>query len=361
MAAILDGGKLTLSGDVGDSFFGDGFTHSDVVMALAQVDDASDLTVYLNSGGGYASEGAAIHALLARRIGTTDIVVDGVAASAASLIAMAGDTVAMSAGSVMMIHDPATITFGDAADHGKSVEMLEALATSYARVYAGKSGKTVDECRDIMKAERWFSPDEAVAEGFADTTDEAKAKAVAAFDYRAYAHAPRRLVALASKKNWRLPDADQRAATSAAPRREKEISMTDKERADQLAAELATMRTRAENAEAATAKAGEDAIKADRDRRAGIMALDETKGREGLAEHLYATGATVETAKATLAASPKASEGTATEVDSAAAGFAAGRMSAAQIAQPGGQQTPGSPNRALLSAAVERTNARRKR
>ncbi|BAP94462.1 Clp protease [Aurantimonas phage AmM-1] len=361
MAAILDGGKLTLTGDVGDFYFGDGFTHSDVVIALAQVDDEAALTVYLNSGGGYASEGAAIHALLSRRAGQTDVVVDGVAASAASLIAMAGNTVTMSAGAVMMIHDPAVFTVGNSDDHAKSVEYLEALATSYARVYADKSGKSPEECRAIMKAERWFSPDDAVSEGFADRAAEAQASAVAAFDYRAYAHAPQRLKALASRKNWRLPDADQRAATSAAPRQKEEPSMTDKERADQLAAELATMRTRAETAETAAATASDNAVKADRERRAAIMALDEAKGREQLADHLYATGASVDSAKATLAVSPKAAGASDTAGEVTPGEFGAARMSADGIAQPGGQTTPGKANRAVLSAAVDRTNARRKR
>src|SRR5687768_12961079 len=157
MAAILDGNKLTLTGDVGDFGFGDFFSHSDVVVALAQVEDDAELDVFINSGGGIASDGAAIYALLARRAGTTNVVVDGIAASAASLIAMAGDKVSMSAGSVMMIHDPSGFTVGTAEDHGKTIAGLEALATSYARVYAAKSGKTPNEARAIMKAESWYS------------------------------------------------------------------------------------------------------------------------------------------------------------------------------------------------------------
>lgn len=243
MAAIVEDGKLRLSGYVGDAFFEDGFTSGDVVVALADIDDDADLTVHINSGGGIATEGAAIHALLSARPGKTDIVVEGIAASAASLIAMAGDTVTMSLGSVMMIHDPSGFTFGTSADHEKTVEGLEALATAYARVYAAKSGKSAEDCRAIMREERWFTPEQAVAEGFADATTAAKAEPVAAFDYRLYAHAPKRLAALAKAKNWRLPDADP--AAPAAPR-QTEKTMTDKERADALAAEVADLKAKLE-------------------------------------------------------------------------------------------------------------------
>ena len=145
MAATLDGQTLTLSGFVGDNFWGDGFTYDDVLLALAQVEHDSDLVVRINSGGGYATEGAAIHSLLSNRAGKTAVIVDGVAASSASVITMAGETVEMTVGSIMMIHDPASMTFGNSAEHKKSVEMLEALATSYSRVYAAKSGKAADQ------------------------------------------------------------------------------------------------------------------------------------------------------------------------------------------------------------------------
>lgn len=288
MACILDGSKLTLSGSVGDDYW-DGFTYSDVVLALAGMDDAADLTVHINSGGGIATEGAAIHALLANRSGRTNVVVEGIAASAASLIAMAGETVSMAEGAICMIHDPSGMTWGTSADHAKQIEALEALATAYARVYATKSGKTADECREIMRAERWFTAEEAIAEGFADALIERQAAPVAMFDYQKYAHAPKTLRAQA--RNWLK--ANPQAAQSAAPGH-KEITMTDKTKADDKPAEQIDV-----------AKAQADAVKADRERRAAIMALEEAKGREALAEHLYAnTEMAVDAVKAVLAAAP---------------------------------------------------------
>ncbi|WP_027057376.1 head maturation protease, ClpP-related [Mesorhizobium loti] len=325
MAALLAEGELTLSGDVGDAWFGDHFTYSEVVVALAQIEDSADLTVRINSGGGIATEGAAIHALLARRQGRTNVVVEGIAASAASLIAMAGETVTMAQGAIMMIHDPSGMTFGTSDDHAKSIEGLEALATAYARVYAAKSGRSSKECREIMKRETWMTSAEAVERGFADEAGSDSAGAVAAFDYRIYAHAPKRLTALARKNGWSREAAGAPAAKSVATtRQQEENSMTEKERADALAAEIEQMKTA--HATALT-RAGAEAIAADRARRASVMALEEVKGRESLADTLCATQLSVEEIKAALSAAPKAA---ANQGD-----YEQRRLAAAGLAQPG--------------------------
>lgn len=349
MAAIVEDGKLRLTGYVGDYYFEDGFTSQDVVLALAAIDAASDLDVFVNSGGGVATEGAAIHALLSARPGRTNIVVEGIAASAASLIAMAGETVTMSAGAVMMIHDPSGYTFGNSSDHAKTMEALEALATAYARVYAAKSGKTTEECRDIMKAERWLTPEEAVKEGFADATTEGKAKPVAAFDYRLFAHAPQDLTKLAKQRGWSLPAT--MAAHAAQTRPPEEPSMTDKERADQLAAENAKLKADLE------ASKGEiqSAVSADRDRRNAIMSLEEAKGREALADHLFLNGSTVDQAKATLAVSPKAAG-----QDQQQEFHPRQTMNGQGLNnQSAGGAGGGKADRTVLSASVERANKRR--
>lgn len=330
MAAILNGGELTLSGAVGADWFEDGFNYTDVVLALAQIDEGAPLLVRINSGGGIASEGNAIHALLKGRAGHTDVLIEGIAASSASLIAMAGSTVVMALGAVMMIHDPATITIGTSADHDKSKEMLETFATSFARVYAAKSEKTEAECRTLMLAETWLTAEQAVEAGFADQAGEQKAVAEAAFDYRVYAHAPKRLKAMAKRKNWSMPT--DPAASAGQNRQPKEIPMTDKERADALAAELAELKAK----QVDPAKASADAIKADRERRAAIMALDETKGREALAEKLHAsTAMTVDEVKAILDASPTAE--TAAGTGSTAA-YEQGRTTGADLKGKGNQQ-----------------------
>ena len=278
MAAILEGKKLRLSGIVGDDngFDQDHFIAADVVLALAAYDDRADLTVHINSPGGWAMEGAAIHSILVARPGRTDVVVEGVAASAGSLIAMAGATVTMSAGAVMMIHDPRSFTFGTTDDHSRTIHELEVIATAYARVYAGKSGKSPEECREIMKAETWLEGQQAVDEGFADKTTDGRSKAVAAFDYRLFANAPERLKAMATAKKWRLPPHDEPTS----PRKEPAMSAK-------------TVSTDAHLAATARIKA--------------IMQAPEAKDRNDLAEHLaFNTTMEADAALAIMKAAPVA-------------------------------------------------------
>lgn len=351
MTVQVNGQEVTLSGTVGVDWFDDGFTHAEVVTALAGLD--GDITVRLNSGGGIAADGAAIHAALATYDGSVHIVIEGIAASAASLIAMAGDRITMADGAVMMIHDPLNVTYGNSADHAKTIEELEAYATAYAKVYARRSGKPAAECRDIMKAETWYDGDEAVAAGFADDTGEQKAKPIAAYDYRAYANAPKRFAAQAKAKGWSMAKVNTEAAPSAA--NQKDSDMNDKERADALAAELATLKAEKATAEAkakadldAATAATADAVKADRERRAAIMKLDEAKGREALAEHLFAAGNTVEQAKATLAVAPAANAETPEN-------YEATRMAGAELNGGGDKQTD---TKASWSKVIARANKR---
>ncbi|SMC42962.1 ATP-dependent protease ClpP, protease subunit [Fulvimarina manganoxydans] len=311
MAAILDGDRLTLTGDVGDLWGGDAFNYADVFAALASYDDDADLTVILNSGGGVATEGAAIHSLLSQRSGRTDVRIDGIAASAASLIAMAGETVTMSAGSTLMVHDPAGMTFGNSDAHTKTVEALEALATGYAAIYARKTGKTPEECRAVMKAETWFTPDKAVADGFADAVLGNSAPAVAAFPYQIYAKAPERFVALAKASNWRPSDDQERG--SAASSENKETPMTDKERADQLAAELEALKAQMSASKDAEKIASMEAEleshrkeKADRENADAIMKLESAKDHPALAKALAEQKTPVAAADAIMKATPKA-------------------------------------------------------
>lgn len=347
MAVFVNGQELTLSGTVGADWFDDGFTHAQVVTALAPLE--GDITVRLNSGGGYASEGAAIHATLKSYPGNVDLIIEGIAASAASLIAMAGDTISMSDGAVMMIHDPMNITIGNSADHAKTIEELEAYATAYARVYSARSGKTVNECREIMKAETWFTGEEAVQAGFADGTGDAEARTAAAYDYRVYARAPKRLVAQARAKGWSIAKhvktnaADVSAADTTTNKETSPMAKT----LEELQAELAKATADLDAAK----NAATDAVKADRDRRAAIMSLDETKGREALADALYLDGASPERAKALLSVAPVASAPSAPST--ADEGFEAAKLSGSEAA--GGNKPDA---KASWSSAVAKLNKR---
>ena len=361
MAAILNGSDLHLSGTVGADLFDECFTYSQVVLALAGFDDRAELTVHLNSPGGYVDDGTSIYNLLRARSGRTVIVIEGMALSSASLIACAGDEVVMNPGTVYMLHEPmVTLLSANAAALRSAAQQQAAFTTTFANVYAMKSGKSEADIRALMTEETWLDPNAAVEAGFADRVggDVIKLAARAtAFDYRIFDHAPERLVALASKKDWRLPDADTRAATSAASRQPKEIPMTDKERADALAAELETLKAQMKSGEdadvTARMKAEIDELRTEKKARENtdaIMALDEAKGHEAQAKALADAGVEAEKAKAILAASPK---GTADD-DLTPETYGAARMG---FGRPGGQQNAKG-DKAALAAAVDRTNKR---
>ncbi|KIC42233.1 hypothetical protein RA27_02250 [Ruegeria sp. ANG-R] len=212
---ILVDGELVLYGFVGEDYWDEGFTATQVIDALAMLGRDADITVRINSGGGYTDDGIAIYNALTAHRGSVDVIVDAIAASSASIIAMAGDTITMRSGAMMMIHDPARFTWGDAGDHEKSTEQLNKLADLMADIYAEQTGEDAADIRKEMKDELWLTGEEAVARKFATATEGGKAKAVAAFDYRVYASAPKKLVTKAKKEKWSF-EAVARSAASAA-------------------------------------------------------------------------------------------------------------------------------------------------
>lgn len=203
--------EIYLYGSVGASFWGEeAFSPADVRALLAEA--TGPLRVRLNSGGGIATDGAAIYSMLRSYPETVTVIVEGVAASAASLIAMAGDRIEMSDGATMMIHDPAQWIVdgrGTEDDHLRAAAGLRVTADAYARIYAARAGITAEEARAIMKAETWFDGPAAVAAGFADVhVEETEGRAAARFDYGIYAHAPNSL------RNAGVPDARRNSRAS---------------------------------------------------------------------------------------------------------------------------------------------------
>lgn len=130
--------------------------------------DVDAITLRINSPGGEVFDGIAIHSVLVNHQATVTVVVDGIAASIASVIAMAGDQVVMNFGSRMMIHDAQGIAFGDATEMTKMATQLEAESDNIAGFYARKAGGTPEEWRDRMKVESWYTADQAVEIGLAD-------------------------------------------------------------------------------------------------------------------------------------------------------------------------------------------------
>ncbi len=337
MACRVDGRTIVLSGDVGDMggwYFDDderGFTSSDVIAALAQVGDANDVTIRLNSGGGIATEGSAIHAALARHKGRKVVIVEGIAASAASVLAMAGDEVVMSLGALLMIHDPSGFTVGTIVDHQQQINALTALGDAMASIYAAKSGQDQGACRADMQAELWMTADQAVSKGYADRVEGVgDASAVptepAPFDYTAYRHAPPRMVALARARRWdratskstptanaasETPDQEPAVATEAeiqaridaavVAERDKHVgTLVVSAREDGSAAATA--------ATAATAPVPAAQPATSRAQVAEIARLCNEGGVPAMTASLLAEGATVEQAKARIASAGQITE-----------------------------------------------------
>lgn len=132
------------------------------------------LTVRINSPGGDVSAGVAMYNMLNEHEGEVTVKVDGIAASIASLIAMAGDKIVMLPGSMMMVHKPWTIAAGNSDDMTQVVEMLEKTGESMIPIYAARTGLSKERIEDLLKAETWMTPSDAVELGFADEAVEAK-------------------------------------------------------------------------------------------------------------------------------------------------------------------------------------------
>lgn len=189
----IDGGAAEiLIYDEIDSWFG--VSAEQLAREISALDSNRALTVRINSPGGNIYDGVAILNSLRSHPGKVTVVVDGIAASAASVIAMGGDEIVMARNSEMMIHNGRAIATGGAEDMRKMADRLDQVNANMATIYADKAGGTADEWRAIMAAETWYSAEEAVTAGLADRVDTAStdARAIAAkFDLSVFAHAGR--------------------------------------------------------------------------------------------------------------------------------------------------------------------------
>lgn len=162
--------ELWLYGTVGGFWWG--FDSDDVATALRGLGDVDEILVRLHSFGGSSIEGIAIANLLANHPATVRIVVDGLAASAASMIALAGAELIMSPGSQLMVHDAWMATVGNAAELRADADWIDKQSANYAETYAHRTSGTAESWRAIMLANdgagTWYSAQEAVDAGLAN-------------------------------------------------------------------------------------------------------------------------------------------------------------------------------------------------
>lgn len=165
--------EVFLYGDIG-GWLG-GVTAEDFAKELAGI-DVETIDVRLNSGGGSVFEGQAIYNALSRHPAKINVHVDGLAASIASVIAMAGDTINITEGSHIMIHKPWSMAIGDSESMRKEADVLDSLESGIVDIYEARTNKSRKQLENWMAAETWFKGQEAVDSGFADAVTPAKRK-----------------------------------------------------------------------------------------------------------------------------------------------------------------------------------------
>lgn len=147
-----------------------GVTATDMVDELTKI-TADSIDVHINSPGGSVFDGIAIYSTLRQHPATVNVIIDSLAASIASVIAMAGDTVTIAPNGMMMIHDGLGVAFGNAAEHRDMADLLDKVSDNIASVYAARTDQTADEWRAVMLDEKWYTADEALDAGLVDRID----------------------------------------------------------------------------------------------------------------------------------------------------------------------------------------------
>lgn len=207
-AAGSEPAELVLYGIVGGDWFGDGIVAEDVIKAVKALNlkPTDTLRVRINSIGGDYIEGIAIYNYLNGLKANVNVLIDGWALSAASLIAMAGDVIEMPANTYMMIHSISTLMYGNATQFRKQAELMDQLQEGGIETYLARVGKNVtrEELIQMLEADdgdgTWLSARQAVEYGFADKViEELKAAAFADFESAAKQYHPPQAVQEAIK------------------------------------------------------------------------------------------------------------------------------------------------------------------
>lgn len=211
VAAASDNPTIYIYDEIGQSDWYPAVGAKDVIAALSSIGRVAAIDVRINSPGGDVFEGEAIYNALLRNQAKINVFIDGLAASAASFIAMAGDSIEIAENAFLMIHNSWIYAMGNKADLTKTVDLLGKVDANLAAIYATRSGIDVAKITEMMDAETWFTAKEALDNKLATkigqnlkTPGETAAKAVARF-----AKAPSSLKQLAAKQR----DAEAKAAS----------------------------------------------------------------------------------------------------------------------------------------------------
>lgn len=167
-----DSADLYIYDEIGSSYWGDTMSAKRFKRELDNIGDVNNLNIYINSPGGSVFDGMAIYNQLKRHKSNKTVYVDGIAASIASVIALAGDKVVIPKNAYFMIHKPWSIAYGDAEEFRKVADSLDTAEEGIITVYEDNSMLLRDEITEMMAAETWMTGEEAVEYGFADETSD---------------------------------------------------------------------------------------------------------------------------------------------------------------------------------------------
>ncbi len=186
-------GEIWLYGPVGDSW-GEGMSAKQFSSELAGLGKVDSIALHVNSEGGSVFDGIAIYNQLDRHPAQIEVSIDGLAASIASVIAMAGDSIVMADNAMMMIHDPYGVSFGDSAEMRRTADLLDQIKVSIVNTYAKRTGMESARLSELMAAETWMDADTAKKSGFVDVVSGAlPIAACASIDWSKFKNAPDRL------------------------------------------------------------------------------------------------------------------------------------------------------------------------
>jgi ATP-dependent Clp protease protease subunit len=186
-------GEIWLYDQVGEGWFG-GMSAKSFAEGLRALGKVDTINLRINSPGGSVFDGMAIYNSLKAHPARIEVDVDGVAASIASVIAMAGDDIRMAGNSMMMIHNPMGGVMGGADEMRKTADLLDQIKGLIVDTYASRTGQPAADLVGWMDAETWMTAADAKSNGFADSvTEEQKIAACYGFDLSVFKHAPKSL------------------------------------------------------------------------------------------------------------------------------------------------------------------------
>jgi ATP-dependent protease ClpP protease subunit len=204
--------EILIYSDIGESWFSEGLTAKAFLKELRALGDLATIDVRINSNGGSVFDGLAIYNGLKAHKARKTVHIDGIAASIASVIAMAGDEIRMGEGAFIMVHSPYTLAAGNAEELRETADLLESIEAQLVGIYAARTGLSAEAIGQMLAAETWLNAEDAARMGFADAV--AEPIRLAASARPEFKNAPAILRAMAQPAPQTAPHGASKGATT---------------------------------------------------------------------------------------------------------------------------------------------------